>query len=145
MRIVCPSCAATYEVADAMLVRPRTVRCSRCAREWTHDSAQPVAPAAELGTAEPEIAPETPALPKPAEPVPIPLPILVQQAAAEPAAALPAPGPNRSAARLRLAWIASVLLLLILAFLAYRYRAEIQAAWPPSARLFRLLPGPPTG
>jgi predicted Zn finger-like uncharacterized protein len=139
MRIVCPSCAATYEVAEAMLARPRTVRCSRCAREWTEEPAQPVA---KMSIAEPVTEPEAPAISEPAAPVTA-VPDVMLQAAAEPAVVLPPPGPDRSAMRLRLAWIVSVLLLMVLAFLTYHYRAEIQAAWPPSARLFRLLPGQP--
>src|ERR1700727_2819840 len=52
MRIRCPSCSATYEVADALLENPRTVRCARCAHEWTaeplsEDQSQPN-PAAEV-------------------------------------------------------------------------------------------------
>src|SRR5580658_4873354 len=42
MRIRCPSCSATYEVADALLEPPRTVRCARCSEEWM---AEPVAEA----------------------------------------------------------------------------------------------------
>jgi predicted Zn finger-like uncharacterized protein len=35
MRIQCPSCSATYEVPDAMLDPPRTVRCAKCSHDWT--------------------------------------------------------------------------------------------------------------
>ena len=50
------------------------------------------------------------------------------------------PQRDKAGARVTLAWIASILALAVLAFVAYRYRVEIQLAWPPSTRLFRLLP-----
>lgn len=34
MRIQCPSCAATYEVAAGLLDQPRTVRCAQCSHDW---------------------------------------------------------------------------------------------------------------
>ncbi len=144
MRIVCPSCAATYEIADGMLVKPRTVRCSRCAREWVQDPIPKAdsAAAAELSPALQEVSGQgaealanRPADPIPAPPPP-PAPAMVP-AQPVPAGRLPSPAPRTG---LTLAWIGSILLLAALAFAAYRYRVEIQQAWPPSARLFRLLP-----
>ena len=155
MRIVCPSCAATYEFADEMLARPRTVRCSRCAQEWVQDPI-PAAPV-EIAEAATDPVPETPAAPDtlpPGAPDPsqddptahAPMPALFRSSASEPelpeaTAGLSSPPRAVGRAVLRLAWIASLLLLAVLAFAAYRYRGEIQLAWPPSARLFQLLPG----
>jgi hypothetical protein len=59
---------------------------------------------------------------------------------APPAPIHPAPSvPKRADAKITLAWIVSLLILAALGFAAYTYRVEIQAAWPPSERLFRLL------
>ena len=135
MRIVCPSCAARYEIADGMLAKARTVRCSRCAREWVQDPIPPVSDdpvARELEIAEPPAAAiEPPAL----DPV-------VPEPPAPPTPTRPAPSvAKKSDATVALAWIASLLILAVLAFAAYTYRAEIQIAWPPSARVFKLIPG----
>ncbi len=35
MRIVCPSCAATYDVPVPQLAPGRSVRCARCSTDWT--------------------------------------------------------------------------------------------------------------
>jgi predicted Zn finger-like uncharacterized protein len=59
MRIRCPSCSATYEVPDAMLDTPRTVRCAKCAHDWT-----PVA----IIEPEPVEEPDEAAEPEPAAP-----------------------------------------------------------------------------
>lgn len=50
MRIVCPSCAATYDVPDAALAPGRPVRCTRCGTEWAPLSAAPPALAPGAGT-----------------------------------------------------------------------------------------------
>ena len=147
MRIVCPSCAAAYEFADEMLARPRTVRCGRCAQEWVQDPI-PAAPV-EIAKAATDPEPETPAAPDPLQDEPTahaPMPALFPSSASEPelpaaAAGLPSRPRAEGRAVLKLAWMASVLLLAVLAFAAYRYRGEIQLAWPPSTRLFQLLPG----
>jgi len=34
MRIQCPSCSATYDVAAGLLEKPRTVRCAQCGQDW---------------------------------------------------------------------------------------------------------------
>ena len=141
MRIVCPSCAARYEIADAMLAKPRTVRCSRCAREWVQD---PIPPAEEAPATQ-----DPPAPPEPAEPIveaaqpPPPAPVAIEPLA-PPAQIHPSPNvPKRTDAKVTLAWIVSLLTLAALGFAAYTYRVEIQAAWPPSERLFRLLENRP--
>jgi predicted Zn finger-like uncharacterized protein len=60
MRIRCPSCAATYEVPDTLIDRPRTVRCAKCAHDWIataiveEEPAPAEAEAAEPGTPVPE-------------------------------------------------------------------------------------------
>lgn len=41
MRIVCPSCSATYEVPDSLVTAGRVVRCARCGADWTPLAAVP--------------------------------------------------------------------------------------------------------
>ena len=55
---------------------------------------------------------------------------------------MPAVQPKRAGSSVTVVLIVFVALLILaaLAFAAHTYRAEIQAAWPPSERLFRLLP-----
>lgn len=128
VRIVCPSCAAAYDVAEAALAPGRAVRCARCGVEW--------APVAAVEQPDPPIA----VPPAPSDPI--------QDESAHPASpggtaepvarnrmALPAPPDTKLLA----AWLASVLLLLLLAWGAYAGRASIMAAWPPSERLYRAL------
>lgn len=43
MRIVCPSCEATYDVPDATLgAASRQVRCAKCSTVWSVDPPHPV-------------------------------------------------------------------------------------------------------
>ena len=119
MRIVCPKCAAAYEVPADRLKQGRTVRCARCNEQWAavqnieHTSAPADAPPA-----------QTP----------------------EPAAALPAftamdrlaaanRQPRRSVA-LAAAWVLTFGVLIAGAAAAIAWRADIVRAWPPSARIF---------
>jgi predicted Zn finger-like uncharacterized protein len=143
MRIVCPSCAARYEIADGMLAKPRTVRCSRCAREWVQDPVPPAEP--EFGAAEtdefpPAQEPDSAAAPAPESVASFPLRTVTQEPPASPQPMPLPPAAKRDDGAVRLAWIASLLLLAALAIGAYKFRADIQAAWPPSERLYRLLP-----
>lgn len=153
MRIACPSCAARYEIADAMLAKPRIVRCSRCAQEWMQDPIPPAEPHIRppatddlaatheiepTGKLAPETAPET--APEAAvTPVPLPSPVMPEP----PEAFLPtrpaAPAAKPTGKAVAIGWIASLVILAGLAVATYAYRVPIQAAWPPSERLFRLL------
>ena len=135
MRIVCPSCAATYDVPDSLLTPGRAVRCARCSDEW-----MPVA----TTLAEPE-APPTSAEPSPSaaqESTQAPAtdrlrvdvtenrrPTAMDRLAANPALSPPLYG-------LRVAWAASLVLLFLLACGAYTWRKDIIQAWPPSARMY---------
>lgn len=137
VRIVCPSCAAAYDVADAALAPGRAVRCARCGVEWAPVAAieQPEAPIvrpAQIGAAQ-----EPTASPVPNEPVP--LGPASADGVAEPAAAVRARFPALPDTKLLSAWLASLLLLLLLAWGAYAGRAGIMAAWPASQRLYGAL------
>lgn len=42
MNVLCPSCAAQYDVPQSQMARPRLLRCARCSTEWRVP--QPVVP-----------------------------------------------------------------------------------------------------
>ncbi len=146
MRIVCPSCAANFDVPDSLLPAGRVVRCARCGSDWT-----PIAVAATA------LAPGLPSEEQPAPPTPNP------QSAEEPAAAAPdgepgsiqparrpappqrptamerlasSPAKPRYSPAPRLAWVASLALLAALVWSGYHWRTQIMDHWPPSARLY---------
>lgn len=123
MRIVCPICAATYEVRDALLAPGRTVRCARCGDEWV---------AIEAPRPAPQQPPEEPPPRRAAPAAPPPL-TAMERLASAPAA------PPRAATGLRLAWAASLALLLLCGVALFVWRAELMHVWPPIARLYRWL------
>ena len=134
MRIVCPTCAATYDVPDSLLTGTRAVRCARCHGQWTPEPPEHDEPLRwpDETPAEPPPAEPTEAAPEPAEPVPPrPRPSLsaMDRLAAQPTI-------STSSARLRVAWAASLVLVLLLCAGAYAGRAQILHAWPPSARMY---------
>jgi predicted Zn finger-like uncharacterized protein len=147
MRIVCPSCDATYDVPDAMLAGgARKVRCVRCGNEWV-PTAVTVAP---LAFEEPQA--ETPAYRPPPSPEPPPLEPLARveprlhplrprhdtaREMTEPV--LEEAPPPRAGAAAMVAWGVSLAVLLALGVAAVQWRAELMAAWPPSERLFAAL------
>jgi predicted Zn finger-like uncharacterized protein len=139
MRIVCPTCPAEYDVPDSLVTAGRVVRCAGCGGEW-----MPV----QVGAAEQEPVP-----PSVDDPPPIPVEPAASTAAVphtEGSAVSDAPPPaspardqlvvhaTRQSSRvpLRLAWLASLAVLGFLGWAAYAWRAEIVAAWPPSARMY---------
>ena len=151
MRIVCPACAAVYQVPDSLLEgESRAVRCARCGDEWVPQrEAQPLPAAApaELSTAMPSLAeravergaaldagpangrkPTMAAPPPPADARLAVFPPLVGRPPAAPGRALLAAG-----------WVASAAVLLVLLGAAYLWRAQVQAAWPPSQRAYLAL------
>jgi predicted Zn finger-like uncharacterized protein len=81
MKIVCPTCEATYEVPEAVLAAKRQVRCARCNNDWVPgDTWQPDAPHGQA--AAPANSPSAPAPAPAAAPAAAPAP-----APAEPPAA----------------------------------------------------------
>jgi predicted Zn finger-like uncharacterized protein len=127
MRITCPSCSAAYDVPDSLVTPGRVVRCARCGNEWSPTQAPPQAPLVEEPVSP---APEPPPPPV-AEPV-----VEVRQSAMDRLSAHPATEPSTTG--LRIAWALSLVVLIALAVAAYVWRAQIVAAWPPSARAYAL-------
>jgi predicted Zn finger-like uncharacterized protein len=136
MRIVCPFCSAAYDVPEDLLVGRQAVRCARCAQEW-----QPDLPA----LADPQPAPDQEVVTRLDAPQPPPrlragaaLPMrrdMTGDWAIDRLMAAPQP-PPRGRLALAAAWTASVIVVLGVLAAGYVWRAEIMAAWPPSARLY---------
>ena len=142
MRIVCPSCQATYEVPDSLLAGGKTVRCARCGTEW--------APLAEAAAS-------SPAPPPPAPPEPPPAAAPEDHARVEPRLSGYRPrnidsaddsrlpprddeielAPRRGGALL--GWLISLAILALLIWAAFAFRSQVMGAWPPSARLYAVL------
>jgi hypothetical protein len=83
MKIVCPSCDATYEVPDIVVTSRRKMRCARCTTDWV--------PADQLAadTPEPvqeEAAEPSPVAPRRVEPAPVEAPSFGPRDAAGPLA-----------------------------------------------------------
>ncbi len=146
MRIVCPDCAAAYEVPDGMLAAPRTVRCARCGREWsptpvTQDEADRIEPVNEMRG--------QPSLVEPvADPLDMRSPPPTGVFPEKPRTSLPSDdrAPRRALAwtrnplaLARAGWAGSLILLLVLAWAAYTWRGAIIHVWPPSERLYLAL------
>jgi predicted Zn finger-like uncharacterized protein len=160
MKIVCPSCDATYEVPESAVASKRAVRCARCGGDWVPGAAQ---------TPEPPPPAEVPAPPSPPpdpEPVqeaaPEPEPVAEEITTPEPVAARPPPqtaaaaqwqgvvdaiaheAASKPPAPVRpkppiAAWFVSVTLLAILVAAAIAFRTPVMKAWPPSTRLYAAL------
>jgi len=145
MRIRCPSCSATYEVPDALVSPPRTVRCAECAQDWM---AEPVADAA-AARAEPESesVPEAVAAPFPEPVAHQPPPLDKSASASMPLSALDrlaAPATLSSHVRRRdrvltAAWAASIAALAGLGVAGYTQRNVLMAQWPASKRVYATL------
>jgi predicted Zn finger-like uncharacterized protein len=164
MKIVCPTCEATYEVPESVLAAKRALRCARCGNEWVPGANWQPEPSPAAGHEPSAAAPAPPAQHIPAEPLHIDA-MLHEAPVAEPPApvleAAPAPLPP-VAARLRQtaatafgdpieetpadavsatrtpvgAWIASIAFLVALAISGIVFRAQVIHAWPASERLY---------
>ncbi len=129
MRLVCPHCAAAYDVPPSLLAGRRAVRCARCGREWDGQNERPVpenpSPAV-LVPSPPQpaaIAPSEP-LDRPAGPTPAPRTPMTRKPTAQGEVAV------------LFGWAASVLLLVLGIWGAVMWRADLMQVWPPSQRLY---------
>ncbi len=92
MKIVCPSCEATYEVPEVVMTARKKMRCARCGHDWV--PADAVAPAAAEAAAAAPV-PEDVAAPARIGPARIgPAPAAYQDAAADEAARPEAAAPE---------------------------------------------------
>ncbi|HEY2034511.1 MAG TPA: DUF3426 domain-containing protein [Rhizomicrobium sp.] len=149
MILVCPSCAARYEVDGSKFpAEGRKVRCKKCGHTW---HATPEADQAEIEEAifnpppepvvqEPEPEPE----PEPAWRAPVeeePEEVVFRPAEEEEDESV-APKPAKrgaDGAMVVLGWVALVAVVLVIGFAAANYRSQIVTIWPQSASLFSKL------
>lgn len=167
MRIVCPFCDAAYEVPRSLLRGDgQMVRCARCDKEWVPELALPaMAPAAirpvpalpqaadaEIGRSAERVAfvsadaAEVEPKPQVAGGLGKRLSGRQQQPEAMAPFLAPVGGGMRVSLLSRrmglltvLAWVASLAVLAAAAWTIYVRQSEIQAVWPASERLYRLL------
>jgi predicted Zn finger-like uncharacterized protein len=143
MRIVCPSCQATYEVPDAAFAGgPRAVRCARCNTEWVPEApavAAPTAPPTPEPEADEALEADTESPPFRQEPrlTGYRQPILERDDDEIP------PPQDFETARSRrgaiIGWVASLVLLAAIGWAAVSWRGQVMAAWPPSERVYGAL------
>ena len=130
MRLVCPTCTATYDVAPDILPQSGQVRCARCGAEWRIE--RPAAPA----PPKPEPGPPAEIRPAPVWPeVLASAPLPARRTPAEPFLAEPVATRNRNVIA---AWALSLVVLATLTAAAFVFHDGVQSAWPPSARFFSL-------
>jgi len=132
VRIICPSCDATYETPGPVAAG-KVVQCARCSTRWTPVVAVVVPPAVTPPSVTP--APIPPAV----NPALVELPPLQPRAGASLARELPAFRPAPRARVAVLAWTLSLALLGAAAAATVAYRAPIMQAWPPSQRAYAAL------
>ncbi len=146
MRIRCPSCSATYDVPDALLDPPRTVRCAKCAHDWM---AEPVVDPEPVDAEAAAVAVEAPVAALPDAPSPterlhqdpvfqappvVETPLSALERLALPADLAP---PNQTRDNLlTVAWAASFAIMAGLGVAAYTERDSLMRHWPASQRVY---------
>lgn len=130
MLVLCPSCAAQYDIPQSQMIRPRLLRCARCNTEWRVPPA--VVQAAE---AVPDPLPVSlPTLPPTIDPAALPMQPLV-------AAPTASSGPRRGAALWIVLWLLSLVVIVAGLYAVWHWRGAIGHRWPPSLHVLRMLPG----
>jgi predicted Zn finger-like uncharacterized protein len=132
MLIVCPSCAARYDVPARLARAAPMLRCAGCQHEFpvppvAVDADNVHAAAADASTS------GTPALPRPGDAGPIPDPDLSKAQGSAVQRGIPF---LRGRPPVALGWVASFGVLYLAGQGAIAYRDGIMLAWPPSRRLF---------
>ena len=139
MRIVCPSCAAAYEVPDAVVASGRNMRCARCATEFQPGQrSQPPVPTGPAPISDPATAVL-------GAPIPTSGAVTAERHVAGGAGAAAPVSQARLVSRLHAilpappvlaGWALSLVLLVGIGAGALVWRQAIMHAWPPSTRLY---------
>jgi predicted Zn finger-like uncharacterized protein len=145
MRIVCPACAATYEVPDRLIGTGRNVRCSRCSEQWVPSSALEAEGAERLGQS---AAPDpslggSPAPPTPSTTTAIAERRLLPQPETQFARLIEPTHERAQQIRLPLltaaGWLSTAIVLGVLSWAAVSWRNDVMRVWPPSERVYAAL------
>ena len=128
MRIVCPSCAAAYDVPDERLSAGRSVRCSGCEARWVPLEQELLAevPPAQMLTQEP--------VPEPVRKLPV-----LAEAGVVSAATRTASPVAGSPSVVMAGWVLTVLVLAGTGWAGYARRDAVMHVWPPSERVYAAL------
>lgn len=144
MRIVCPSCAAAYEVPDARVLPGQPVRCARCGTNWTPVAELPPAPAPFGPLLPPINAGSSPTGPPPVAKPALPPDAQIFSQPDSYDATLERPGISLATGpAVLIGWVVSVAIVIGLCWAAVTWRDDIMHAWPPSERLYSTLGLPP--
>jgi predicted Zn finger-like uncharacterized protein len=142
MLIVCPRCAARYEVADA-LIGPagKSVRCAKCSHVWLARREAASEDETPLSWPEPPRArASVEAIPPPPPPREDPGLAAFSAAQARPGpVAVAEAAPGSLAAVAVIGWLATVAALGVGGWAAYAFRDAVIEAWPPSERVYLAL------
>ncbi len=173
MRIVCPSCSATYDVPETRLAPGLSVRCARCSADWAplpiapppapEGVPEPVrCPAARATEFSPTLFPPAPEFagdpllssgPEAAEPIEAPGAVPAANDHEEaPAGSVERHGTVKILAARKIppspvaaliGWVLTLILLAALGWTAVSQRGRIMQAWPPSTRAYTAIGLPP--
>lgn len=136
MHVLCPSCAAEYEIPE--LQRPRKLRCARCAAEWRVAPPPMDDPAIiiDIDGALPAASEDPPSGPR-ADPTPPSDRPFGSLLAGSTTMAVPVVTTKPPASRLvwTVLWVLSVLFIAAGLFVLWHWRLPIAHAWPPALRL----------
>ncbi len=138
MQIVCPTCAAVYQVPGDRLERRKSVRCTRCGEGWAPGlratAPESAAPAENEPEAEPEAVPVRP----PPVTIPLGLDTRIERYESRLRAPLILPSWNKASGSQSSAWIASIAVVLLSLVVLFANHEALAEGWPPLQRLYGL-------
>lgn len=134
MRILCPACSATYDVAETLIGQGRQIRCARCGNDWF---ALPPKAVPAMSAPPGPVSPVAETL-NPASPAPAAIAVPPQGPQATQAPGQPGRRP-RAALLLAVAWAASFAVLGAGGYAIWAWREGLVAFWPAAARVYALL------
>jgi predicted Zn finger-like uncharacterized protein len=135
MEIVCPNCAAAYEVPASRMTPQRKVRCTRCGGEWVA-----VREASEAAPLPNVVPPEAAHAPDRASQIEAALPRVTAMDRLSAAAQRPRATPS-----LIVAWVMTFIALAAAAAAVIVWREPLVRIWPPSSRILGAISPPPPG
>jgi predicted Zn finger-like uncharacterized protein len=135
MRIVCPNCAAAYEVPASRMTPQRKVRCAGCGGEWV-----PMREASEAPPPPDAAPPPSAHTPDRAPQIEATLPPLTAMDRLSATAHRP-----RVTASLIAAWVMTFMALIAAVTAVVVWREPLVRIWPPGSRILGPISPPPPG